>query len=139
MLIRHLLRGVRNPSRRRRRVCDVVSHDYAAVTVKAEAANFTAVPADVEVGAVSEDQPTMLPPLEASNSAKWVSVPQSDGVGAGKVMSIELLIVLVDRVQVALLFVTWTRAYALPDTSVPPPESLGAAVNRATYRFAGAV
>jgi len=49
------------------------------------------------------------------------------------------LVALVGDVPETVIVPVATRAYALPDTSVPPPVSEGAAVNRPMYQAVGRV
>ena len=92
---------------------------------------------------VSAAQKYMFPALDASNAATWVTVPQF-AVGAGKVMA--TLLDVVPPVPVlapepdAWVFAQFVvdcasavRAYEPPLTSVPPPESLGAAGGPAAF------
>jgi hypothetical protein len=80
---------------------------------------------------VSAPHLSMFPVVEASNSPKCVMVPH-DAVAVGNVTAAALLD---DPADAAFHVapVVATRAYAPPETSVPPPASVGAAVYRPTY------
>ena len=79
--------------------------------------------------------------VAASKTAKCVTVPQL-AVGAGKAIAAALRVmppVLSGAVQFASAGLRCTRAYDPPDTSVPPPLSLGAAVKSAIHSALGFV
>lgn len=87
---------------------------------------------------------------EASQTPKCVTVPH-EAVGVGNVIATLLLVVPVVPEDATVVvapcvpaqFVSdggrFCRAYALPETSVPPVESDGAAVSSPTCRPAGKV
>ena len=87
---------------------------------------------------VNAAQPSMLPAVDASKIATCVIVPQLPPEAAGNSIA-ALLVQLVGLVPETLIVPVAVRTYALPDTSVPPPASLGAAVNSPTYQAVGRV
>jgi len=86
---------------------------------------------------VSGAHASMLPPLDASNTAAQPMAPQFPPDAAANSMA--ALLVAVVAVPDTVMVPVALRAYALPDTSVPPPVSLGAEVNRPTYQAVGRV
>jgi hypothetical protein len=87
---------------------------------------------------VSAAQPSILPLVIASKMATCVTVPQLPPAAAANSMA-ALLVQLVGLVPDTVIVPVTLRAYALPVTSVPPPVSLGAAVNKPTYQAVGRV
>jgi hypothetical protein len=75
-----------------------------------------------------------LPPLDASKIPKCVAVAQlpPEGVNVGEVESVIAPVL-------GALNATDCLAYPLPESSVPPPVSSGAAENKATYHAVGRV
>ena len=86
---------------------------------------------------VSGAHASILPLLDASKIAAQPIVPQLPPDAASNSMAVLLVaaVAVPDTVMVPVAL----RAYALPDTSVPPPVSLGAEVNRPTYQAVGRV
>ena len=73
-----------------------------------------------------------MPPDEASNNPNAANGPR-EPVAVGNVMTVPLLFDPPEAAgQFVALFVTATRAYDPPDSSVPPPASLGVTLNNAT-------
>lgn len=82
-------------------------------------------------------QANIVPLVEAVNKAMCVIVPQFAVVSVGNSMA-ELFVATVGLVPETEKAAEM-RSYPLPDTSVPPPVSDGAAVNRPTYQAVGRV
>jgi hypothetical protein len=94
-------------------------------------------PSDVLMvfGVVSGPKYKMYPPEEADIIAPALIVPQFD-VAVPKSIKLAFDLTPADvAVQLPDVLVTDWRAYAVPDveTSVPPPEDVGAVVNKAMY------
>jgi hypothetical protein len=95
----------------------------------------TATPADVTTEAVSASWYRQLPAVAASQSEKFVAVPQPAGVGVGKVTAAEFEPAPLVSVPNAIT----VRAYALPVISFAEPVTPGAPVWSAMYSVAGPV
>src|SRR4029453_7626612 len=118
---------------------------HATVMTRASATNC-GLPSPLLIvrGVVSGFQISRLPPVAASNRPMCVTVPQL-AVGSGNVMAVLLEVCpplpllglplppCVAR-KLASPTPAETRAYPAAATSVPPPASDGAAVNKATNR-----
>src|SRR5262245_28395922 len=124
-------------------LCASNAMTQATVTFNAPAGNEGAgLPTSTVTGETSASHTSKLPPVTASNSPKWETVPQF-ALGFGNCTSAALLVcppapLELPAVPPCVAFqlvssgATLTRAYPPPVTSVPPPASVGAAVNRAT-------
>jgi len=108
-----------------------------SVTVRLVAGMRNTSPSLIVRDVVSGAQANMLPPVDASKIAACVMVPQlpPDAAANSMAASFVAVVAVPDTVMVPVAL----RAYALPDTSVPPPGSLGAAVKRPTYHAVGRV
>ena len=82
-------------------------------------------------------QANRLPEVDASKMPAQPIDPQFPPEAAANSMAAALVnVVAVPEPEIVPVT---TRAYPLPDTSVPPPVSLGAAVKRPTYQAVGRV
>jgi hypothetical protein len=118
--------------------------DQSSVTVIVEFEKLAVSPLDMTLLMFKVAQYSKFPEVDASKIPIATIVPQSAvAVGNVNVVPFDFEVGLVPLAfgQLVGLLVTENLAYAVPDveTSVPPPESEGAEVNRATKTVTGGV